>query len=250
MTAEDPRYPDSDPVEAEAAASAAEQLPSEGTATTNGGQSAARAAHQQQWYRWLTQARRRWQHLWQLLKVRNRLWLGGLVILGVLVVVISSFTASEASESVSKGETAAVQSGPASTLEPAEAMEVMPDPQLIANIQAQVADITATYAEDLIQSVQAEFDTGILTIYISDDWYSLMRSQQTRLSQDLLQRAQELAFSKLYLRDPQGNLVARNPVIGSNMVILQRDPPPSDEPTGSYLFRLKVGDDTELSWPQ
>ncbi|MBD0337065.1 MAG: hypothetical protein ICV62_16380, partial [Cyanobacteria bacterium Co-bin13] len=52
--------------------------------------------------------------------------------------------------------------------------------------------------------------------------YDLMRSQQEQLTQDLYQRAQELTFTKLYLFDNEAVLVARSPVVGSRMVILQR----------------------------
>ncbi|ASC73408.1 hypothetical protein XM38_043750 [Halomicronema hongdechloris C2206] len=273
MTAEEPRHSESDAAEEEAAASVPEPLTlreassanNSQNSQANGDRSVAEASHRQRWQRGLEWASGGWQTLCQSLQtglprgvrrwlpmlVRSRLWLGSLVVLGILVVMVSSFnTSNTSSEQVAKRDAPSTQAKPASTPEKPEAMAMMPDPQLIADIQAQVADITATYAEDLIQSVQAEFANGVLTIHISDDWYTLMRSQQTRLSQDLLQRAQELSFSKLYLRDPQGNLVARSPVIGSNMVILQRDSPPIDEPTASYLFRIKVGDDTEISWPQ
>ncbi|MBD2259890.1 hypothetical protein [Pseudanabaena sp. FACHB-2040] len=103
-----------------------------------------------------------------------------------------------------------------------EALEVSPEQSLIADIQEQVADITQTYAAGLIQSVQANFQQGSLRVDLGPEWYDLVRSQQEQLAQDLYQRAQELTFSKLYLFAGEATLVARDPVVGSRMVILQR----------------------------
>ncbi|HEY9764188.1 MAG TPA: hypothetical protein V6D07_16785 [Trichocoleus sp.] len=103
-------------------------------------------------------------------------------------------------------------------------LEVSPEDARITEIQEQVAEITQTYAAGLIQSVRANFQQGALFVNLGATWYDLTRSQQDQLAQDIYQRAQELTFSNLYLMDTAEMLVARNPVVGSQMVVLQRHP--------------------------
>ncbi len=91
----------------------------------------------------------------------------------------------------------------------------------IARIQDQVAEISKQYANGLIQSVQANFQTSRLTVNVSDGWYGLSETQQGKLANDLLKRTQQLNFTKLELTDSDGSLVARSPVVGPEMVILR-----------------------------
>ncbi|HEY9737123.1 MAG TPA: hypothetical protein V6D06_12605, partial [Trichocoleus sp.] len=102
------------------------------------------------------------------------------------------------------------------------ALEVSPEQTLIADIQEQVASITQTYAAGLIQSVRVNFQQSTLKVNLGPQWYDLTKPQQEQLAQDVLLRSQELNFGKLYLFDEAGALVARNPVVGSRMIILQR----------------------------
>lgn len=101
-----------------------------------------------------------------------------------------------------------------------------PEQKLIASIQDQVAEVSDRYVDGLIQSVQANFRSSRLMVTIADSWYGLSRSQQDKLANDLLKRAQELDFIKLELLDPDEALLARSPVVGSEMIILRR----SNEP--------------------
>jgi ABC-type molybdenum transport system ATPase subunit/photorepair protein PhrA len=52
--------------------------------------------------------------------------------------------------------------------------------------------------------------------------YELSGDRQNKLADEMLKRAQELDFSKLEITDIQGTLLARSPVVGPNMIILQR----------------------------
>ena len=101
-------------------------------------------------------------------------------------------------------------------------MELTPEQSLIAAIQNQVAEISDQYANGLIQSIQANFQGSRLIVKVGNGWYSLDRPQQDKLANEMLARAQELDFSRLELTDTVGNLLARSPVVGSNMVILKR----------------------------
>ena len=101
-------------------------------------------------------------------------------------------------------------------------LKLTPEQTLIARIQDQVADVSNQYVNGLIQSVQANFRSSLLTVKVGDDWYTLEQAQQNKLANEMLKRAQQLNFVKLELTDPEGNLLARSPVIGSEMVILKR----------------------------
>ena len=106
-----------------------------------------------------------------------------------------------------------------------------PEETLIAAIQNQVGEISlnfkgakegdSTFAE-IIESIQANFLNSNLTIKINNDWYSLEKKQQNKLAAEILQRSQELDFTHLEITDLQGKLIARNPVVGTEMIIFKR----------------------------
>jgi hypothetical protein len=97
-----------------------------------------------------------------------------------------------------------------------------PEQSLIAAIENQVAEVSDRFASGLIQSIQANFRTSRLAVTINDEWYNLQPSQQEKLLSQMLQRSKELDFSHLDIVDSQGRLVARNPVVGTEMIVFQR----------------------------
>ncbi len=107
-------------------------------------------------------------------------------------------------------------------VEPPPVLELTPEQSLIAGIQSQVAEITSKYGNGLIQSIEANFEASRLVVKVSDGWYALKESGQNKLADEVLSRANELDFSKLQILDLKGTLLARNPVVGTNMVILKR----------------------------
>lgn len=107
-------------------------------------------------------------------------------------------------------------------VEPPPTPELTPEQALIAGIQKQVAEITDHYGNGLIQSIEANFLTSRLIVKVSNGWYDLKESQQNKLADEVLSRSGELDFSKLEITDSKGALLARNPVVGSHMVILKR----------------------------
>ncbi|PMB14608.1 hypothetical protein CEN47_28050 [Fischerella thermalis CCMEE 5319] len=110
---------------------------------------------------------------------------------------------------------------PTITNQPATVV-LTPEQILIATIENQVAEVSDRFASGLIKSIQANFLTSNLDIKISDDWYTLSESEQNKLAAEILQRSQELDFTHLEISDSQNRLVARNPVVGSEMVIFRR----------------------------
>ncbi|MEH1823143.1 MAG: hypothetical protein V7L31_29390 [Nostoc sp.] len=105
---------------------------------------------------------------------------------------------------------------------PTPIVELTPEQALIAAIENQVAEISDRIASGLIKSIQANFRTSNLTVKISDDWYTLKESQQDKLAAEILQRSQELDFTHLEITDSQNRLIARNPVVGTEIVIFKR----------------------------
>lgn len=106
--------------------------------------------------------------------------------------------------------------------EPPPPPVLTPEQSLIAGIQNQVTEITNQYAEGLIQSLNANFESSQLAIAVSDRWYSIPASKQDKLADDMLRRAAELDFSKLEISDLNGTLIARSPVVGDKMIVLKR----------------------------
>ncbi len=102
---------------------------------------------------------------------------------------------------------------------PPKKIVLTPEQSLIAAIENKVAEISDRFASGLIQSIQANFRTSSLTVIIGDEWYDLPISEQRKLATEMLQRSQELDFSHLEIVDVQKRLVARNPVVGTEMII-------------------------------
>lgn len=97
-------------------------------------------------------------------------------------------------------------------------------PQPIFNVQTQVAELTERYSAELIQGVKVDFQGDQVVVQVSDRWYDLAPIQQDALGQDALQRGQKFEFQKIEVRDPEGTLLARNPMVGDNIIVLQRRP--------------------------
>jgi hypothetical protein len=119
---------------------------------------------------------------------------------------------------------------PTPTPTPTPVIQLTPEQILIASIEKQLAEITSevrpaagdAIASNIVKSIQANFRTSSLTVKINDDWYNLKESAQNQIASQILQRSQELDFSHLEIVDSHDKLIARNPVIGNEMIILQR----------------------------
>ncbi len=97
-----------------------------------------------------------------------------------------------------------------------------PEQKLIASIENQVIAITTKYGTELIKSIQANFQSSLLTVTFTDQWYGFETKQQDKLAKDIFQQAKELDFSRLKIIDLQNKLIARNAVVGDNMIIIRR----------------------------
>ncbi len=122
----------------------------------------------------------------------------------------------------------------------AKPIPLTPEQILITAIQNQIAEISnileqtsskdkseASNAEagifsGIIESIQANFLDSNLIIKITSNWYKLEKSQQDKFAAEILKRSQELDFTHLEITDNTGKLIARNPVVGNEMVIFKR----------------------------
>ena len=116
---------------------------------------------------------------------------------------------------------------PVKTVTPPESMptlvaQLTPEEILVASIQKQVEEISDRVADGLIQSIQPNFGGSNLVLTLGDDWYDLPSSEQDKLAAQMLERSRELDFSRLEAIDPKGNIIARSPVVGKDMIIFRR----------------------------
>jgi hypothetical protein len=102
-------------------------------------------------------------------------------------------------------------------------VKLTPEQKLIAAVKDKIAAISKEYPQELVSSVATNFLNSSLSVTIGDRWYELDAEGQNRLARDLLKRSQELNFKKLSLQDTSQNLIARNPVVGNEMVIFLRE---------------------------
>ncbi len=105
--------------------------------------------------------------------------------------------------------------------EPKPKLKLNPEQSLIAAIQEQVTKITSEYGDGLIISLQANFISSRLIIKASNDWYELDPERKQAVANEILGRSRKLDFKKLAITDPEGKLVARSPVVGQKVIVLQ-----------------------------
>lgn len=110
----------------------------------------------------------------------------------------------------------------------------------MAELQTQLTSGSLSDGNGLVESVQADFQHNQLTINVSNGWYRLSGHEQEELAATFKQRSIEMTFDDVQLRSPDGDLVARSPVIGKDMVILQREQPPEVEPPPRPRYRVTI----------
>lgn len=110
----------------------------------------------------------------------------------------------------------------------------------IADIQAQMTNNSILNAQRVIDSVQADFVNNRLTLSFNGDWYRLSKYDQTQLAQALMEQSQSLSFTDLQFLNAAGDLLARSPVIGDEMIILQREQPPEVPVPERPKYRIMI----------
>jgi hypothetical protein len=102
-----------------------------------------------------------------------------------------------------------------------------PEQSLVAAIQEEITDLTTRYPEGIITTVEADFLGSRLVVILGNNWYSLGTAQQDKFASSIFQRSQSLDFRRLEMKDESGILIARSPVIGEQVVIINRTQPSS-----------------------
>jgi hypothetical protein len=106
---------------------------------------------------------------------------------------------------------------PTSTARPID-----PEQAFIDAIQAQLNEITSQYPDDIINTLQVDLPRDLAIVRLNPVWYTIDDDQQDRLSDRMWLQARANHFGKLELQDPTGHTIARSPVVGQHMVVLQR----------------------------
>jgi hypothetical protein len=102
-----------------------------------------------------------------------------------------------------------------------------PEQSLVAAIQEEITDLTTRYPEGIIATVEADFLGSRLVVILGNNWYSLNAAQQDKFASSIFQRSQTLDFRRLEMKDESGILIARSPVVGEQVVIVNRTQPSS-----------------------
>lgn len=138
-------------------------------------------------------------------------WLG--LVAAILVIVISVAALSGNTQNVS--EEVAIEI-------PAAQLEFTPEQKAIAAIDKQIEQIITTYEIDSLAKIEPNFVGDTITLEIADSWQELEPKKREETANKWLQDSRQLAFKKLAIIDKEGTSIARSPVIGKNIVILQQ----------------------------
>ncbi|MDJ0601199.1 MAG: hypothetical protein QNJ37_20445 [Crocosphaera sp.] len=106
---------------------------------------------------------------------------------------------------------------------PSSPPKLTPEQSLISAIQQEVIALTTQYPDDVIGRIEANFLGSRLMVTMGNKWYSLSREEQNQLANTIWERSENLDFRKLEMLDPQGNLIARSPLVGNEVIILKRN---------------------------
>jgi hypothetical protein len=108
---------------------------------------------------------------------------------------------------------------------PSPAVQPKPTPVKLTpaeKLQEAVNTIVADYDRALNPAAQANFANKTLRISLQPAWYTLAADRQDALVAALWQKAQAAKLTTLELVDSQDQVVARSPIVGTEMVVLQR----------------------------
>ncbi len=105
---------------------------------------------------------------------------------------------------------------------PITAPQIGPEQALIESIETQLSDITSQYPDDIIRALQVDSARDRLIVKLNPVWYLIDDERQDSVTDRMWLQAKANHFTKLELQNTQGDSIARNPVVGKHMIILQR----------------------------
>lgn len=135
---------------------------------------------------------------------------------------ISEIAASPPSPEETPLELTAPDSPQPVVLAPLPEPPLTPEQSLIAALQEALNDLLKQYPEGLITGMQADFAEDRLVVTLGDGWYELSPSRQDSLANYIWQRSRRLDFKNVEMLSGDRTLIARNPVIGEQVIILER----------------------------
>jgi hypothetical protein len=107
-----------------------------------------------------------------------------------------------------------------------------PEQNFIAALETKLGELVQDDPSEFIKNIQVNLPESSLLVEVTDNWYELDELRQNSLGNEILQRSRGLSFQKLELKDRLGTLIARNPIIGDNIIILQPEKPQLSENLG------------------
>jgi hypothetical protein len=107
-----------------------------------------------------------------------------------------------------------------------------PEQNFIAALETKLGELAQDDPSEFIKNIQVNLPESSLLVEVTDNWYELDELRQNSLGNEILQRSRGLSFKKLELKDRLGTLIARNPIIGDNIIILQPKKPQLSENLG------------------
>ena len=100
--------------------------------------------------------------------------------------------------------------------------QISPEQAFVDAIQIQLAELTSQYPDNIVQTLQVDLAHDRLIVRLAPVWYTLDDTRQNEIVDRMWTQAKENNFSKLELQDTEGKSLARSPVVGREMIILQR----------------------------
>ncbi|WP_310485017.1 hypothetical protein [Chamaesiphon sp. VAR_48_metabat_403] len=97
-----------------------------------------------------------------------------------------------------------------------------PDRAFVEAIQHQLTEITSQYPDRIVKSIGVDLTRDRLIVQLETLWYTIDEQQQNSLTDRMWLQAQANHFTKLEIQDSQGISIARSPVVGKHLIILQR----------------------------
>lgn len=94
----------------------------------------------------------------------------------------------------------------------------------LAAMRKSLIRLTAAYPGDWTEAVQLSAVNHQLRVQVDSVWNGLNLQQQKALTSDWLRQAQKRSFTGLEITDPDGALLARSPVVGSEIILFRREP--------------------------
>jgi hypothetical protein len=100
--------------------------------------------------------------------------------------------------------------------------QISPEQEFVEAIQTQLTSLTSQYPDNIVQTLQVDLARDRLIVRLAPVWYTLDDTRQNEIVDRMWNQAKSNNFSKLELQDTEGRSLARSPVVGREMIILQR----------------------------